>query len=101
MKRRRSTVKKDTPFFQHELDVASPPEPSKNNGFRHVHEEIVMLANVGRVFLGVAMEIAGGGVPASWSKFVTEPTPHRKISTPDEIKHFLSAKLSNRRSSRS
>ena len=85
--------------YLEELEAASPPAPSRNSDFRPVHDEIPVLQNVARVFLSIVMERAGGRT-MSWSKFVTDSTPHRKISTEEEIEHFLQSKLYSKKDTR-
>lgn len=75
------------------LDAASPPAPTKNNSFRIAHDEIPMLQNISRVFLGILIESLGDGRKVSWDRFITDYTPHRKISGTEEIKTFLLSKL--------
>ena len=76
-----------------DLEAASPPAPSRNGDFRMVHDEIPMLQNVARVYLGVIMESIANGRPVSWPRFITDATPHRNITTNEEIEKFLKSKL--------
>ena len=85
--------RKDAPNHHDDIEAASLPSRSRNASFKHVHEEIVVLENVARVFLSVAADSLSGGGLIAWAKFVTDSTPHRKISTDEEIMHFLGAKL--------
>lgn len=93
MRKKRARNKKEQSSFLDELDVASPPEPSMNQNFRFAHEELAILSNVGRVFMGVAMDQVGGGSPVSWSKFLRDRTSHKNITSVEEIENYLSAKL--------
>ena len=75
-----------------ELGAVMPPAPSKNADFRQVHDEIPMLQNVAGVFLAVAAS-ALDSRPLSRAKFLTKFTPHRNISTYEEIEAFIREKL--------
>ena len=81
--------------YSAQIESASPPAPTRNVGFRGVHDEMVVLQNVARVFLAIALDGLDSGAyrGMSWSKFVTDSTSHRNISSDEEIGQFLSSKL--------
>lgn len=78
-----------------QVESASPPAPSRNIGFRGVHDEMAVLQNIARVFSAIALgsievEVYRG---VSWAKFVTDSTSHRNISSDQEMRQFISSKL--------
>lgn len=76
-----------------ELNAASPPVSSRNVDFRYVHDEIMMLQNIARVFLGTVLEDVGDGRRVGWGRFITDSTPHRNVSSVAGIETFLTSKL--------
>lgn len=76
-------------------EAASPPNPTKNKGFRDVHLQIIFLQHIGRLFAGIAIsaldEDAQRGV--DWTRFFTLRSNHRRIAGGDELEQFLLSKL--------
>lgn len=76
------------------LEAASPTAPTHNIGFRDVHNEMVALQNVARVFINIAVSSLDDGAycGVEWSSFFSVPSPHRLISKQDQIENFLLSK---------
>ena len=84
---------KKAELFLEEMDAISPPATSVNGQAREIHDEILILQNVGRVFLNQIMKALDPARSVAWSRFITDYSPHRNISKEDEIEKFLKSKF--------
>lgn len=92
---RSSHANEKSTSFEDDIFASSAPSPTRAPDFKGVHEEMAVLQNVGRVFLGVTSGAMGEGKGSrmSWARFVTVPTFHRTIASDDQIETFLMDKV--------